>query len=405
MTVYGLTVGRGAGAVATNTAVGASALAGTNTGGLTVGIGYEAAYTNTSGSENVAVGYRALKLNSTGSGLTAIGNNALINNTANNNTAVGDNALNANTSGTGNIAIGNGAYNSTNGALGSNTTGSSNTALGMQALLSNTTASNNTAVGFQAGYSNITGAYNTFVGRVSGYGSTGAQNTFVGESSGTSMTTGSKNTILGSYNGNQGGLDIRTASNYIVLSDGDGNPRAYCGATGQWNMGDGSASSAGAIVLNGPSASNGGPIMFGQIASATKYYVGSYSAILGGASNGSLTCQNVQGGGVYLSGAATSWSAASDERRKDIIEPITDAANKVSQLRAVIGKYKTDAEGTRRSFLIAQDVQAVLPEAVNVMEDKDGELLGVQYTDVIPLLVAAIKELKAEFDAYKLTHP
>jgi hypothetical protein len=41
------------------------------------------------------------------------------------------------------------------------------------------------------------------------------------------MTTGSKNTILGSYNGNYGGLDIRTASNRIVLSDGDGNPRAY----------------------------------------------------------------------------------------------------------------------------------------------------------------------------------
>jgi hypothetical protein len=41
------------------------------------------------------------------------------------------------------------------------------------------------------------------------------------------MTTGSKNTILGAYNGNQGGLDIRTSSNNIVLSDGDGNPRGY----------------------------------------------------------------------------------------------------------------------------------------------------------------------------------
>jgi hypothetical protein len=38
------------------------------------------------------------------------------------------------------------------------------------------------------------------------------------------MTTGSKNSIFAAFNGNQGGLDIRTASNYIVLSDGDGNP-------------------------------------------------------------------------------------------------------------------------------------------------------------------------------------
>ena len=40
-------------------------------------------------------------------------------------------------------------------------------------------------------------------------------------------TSGAKNTILGEYTGNQGGLDIRTASNYIVLSDSDGNPRMY----------------------------------------------------------------------------------------------------------------------------------------------------------------------------------
>jgi hypothetical protein len=116
-------------------------------------------------------------------------------------------------------------------------------------------------------------------------------------------------------------------------------------------------------------------------------------------------------GGVYLSSGATSWTASSDERLKDIIEPITDAANKVSQLRAVIGKFKTDAEGTRRSFLIAQDVQAVLPEAVTESQSKDQDqaYLGVQYTDVIPLLVAAIKEqtaiiesLKARLDAANL---
>jgi hypothetical protein len=93
--------------------------------------------------------------------------------------------------------------------------------------------------------------------------------------------------------------------------------------------------------------------------------------------------------GVYVTSGGTSWTANSDERLKDIIEPITNAATKISTLRAVIGKYKTDEEGTRRSFLIAQDVQAVLPEAVSVGMD---DMLGVQYTEVIPLLVAAIKE-------------
>lgn len=96
--------------------------------------------------------------------------------------------------------------------------------------------------------------------------------------------------------------------------------------------------------------------------------------------------------GVYLTSGATSWSGLSDETMKDIIEPIENASQKISTLRTVIGKYKTDEEGTRRAFLIAQDVKKVLPEAVN--ENENGKL-GLQYTDTIPLLVAAIKEQQA----------
>jgi hypothetical protein len=51
------------------------------------------------------------------------------------------------------------------------------------------------------------------------------------------MTTGNNNTILGRYNGNQGGLDIRTASNNIVLSDGDGNPRGIFDSSGNFLVG------------------------------------------------------------------------------------------------------------------------------------------------------------------------
>ena len=97
-------------------------------------------------------------------------------------------------------------------------------------------------------------------------------------------------------------------------------------------------------------------------------------------------------GGVYLASTATSWTSNSDERLKDIIEPISNAVSKVGSLRAIIGKYKNDETNTRRSFLIAQDVQSVLPEAVDA---SNPDKLGVAYTDVIPLLVAAIKELTA----------
>jgi len=98
--------------------------------------------------------------------------------------------------------------------------------------------------------------------------------------------------------------------------------------------------------------------------------------------------------GVKLAINGTSWTSLSDARLKDIIEPITNAASKVSTLRSVIGKFKTEADGVRRPFLMAQDVQAVLPEAVNVAKDAIGTL-ELSYTDVIPLLVAAINELTA----------
>jgi hypothetical protein len=109
---------------------------------------------------------------------------------------------------------------------------------------------------------------------------------------------------------------------------------------------------------------------------------------------------NSGGTGVYIVSGNTSWTASSDERLKTDLKPIENAAEKVSTLRSVTGRFKTDDEGVSRSFLIAQDVQAVLPEAVNVQDDEQGTL-GVQYTDVIPLLVAAIKELKAEIDLLK----
>ncbi len=107
--------------------------------------------------------------------------------------------------------------------------------------------------------------------------------------------------------------------------------------------------------------------------------------------NGNFVVFNDAAAGVYVSYGGTSWTANSDERLKTDLKPIENATEKVSTIRSVTGRYKTDEEGTSRAFLIAQDVQKVLPEAVNVQNDEQGTL-GVAYTEVIPLLVAAIKE-------------
>jgi hypothetical protein len=229
--IYGLTVGRGAGAVSTTTAVGVSAFAANSSGGNSVAIGYQAGLANSTGGQNTLIGSQA---GLAGTDLDYV-------------TAVGYQALSSITSGDFNTALG-------AQALKANTSASSNTAVGYQAGYSTTTGGI-TAFGVQAGYTNITGLRCVFLGRGAGYSSTGDNNTFVGYAAGNSstgvnntfvgaynssfggagydMTTGSKNTILGTYTGNQGGLDIRTGSNYVVLSDGDGNPLdyTYSGAT------------------------------------------------------------------------------------------------------------------------------------------------------------------------------
>jgi len=435
--ISGLRVGKGAGAVNGNTAVGASALAGNTTGSDNTGIGFSALAAQTTGTGNTALGLRAAYLGTAFTNVVAIGANALAANTASDNTAVGTGAAAANTSGANNTVVGRAAF-------ATNTTGGSNTAIGHQSLQANTTASNNTAVGYQAGYSTTTGGVSVFIGNTAGYSATtatgstfvgqnagysvttGVQNTFIGHNTdgtaaGYYVTTGAKNVIIGGYNGNQGGLDIRGLNNYIVLSDGDGNPR-FSSAIGNAYIGSSPASVA-TLSLTG--SGGGGYISGARNALYLKNVnaSGNQSNVITFGSAGTansvelMNDVNANGttinqlnifaggtGGVYLASGGTSWTAVSDERTKDIIEPITDALAKVSTLRTVIGKYKTDAEDRRRVFLIAQDVQAVLPEAVTVGTD-ELNTIGLSYADTIPLLVAAIKELKAEFDAYKATHP
>lgn len=112
--------------------------------------------------------------------------------------------------------------------------------------------------------------------------------------------------------------------------------------------------------------------------------------------NSRLYVQTGGSGGVYLAATGTSWTAVSDERVKDIIEPIENATDKLAGWRTVIGKYKTDKDGVRRSFLIAQDILKTFPEAVDATNIDE---YGVNYQDTIPVLVAAIQELTTRLAA------
>ena len=78
--VNNITVGRGAGAISSNTAVGSGALQANTTGDNNTANGFQALYSNTTGSRNTANGLRALYSNTTGDSNTANGRDALYNN-------------------------------------------------------------------------------------------------------------------------------------------------------------------------------------------------------------------------------------------------------------------------------------------------------------------------------------
>jgi hypothetical protein len=193
LTVNGLTLGVGKNGKAVNyfnTALGASALSGTNSGiGANTAIGFWTLKANTSGAYNTGIGFYALNANSTGNHNTAVGNNSLQVNTGSSNTAVGSNSLSANTDGIKNVAFGSFANQT-------NSTGNYNAAFGYGALSSSTSASENIAVGYTAGNAITTGDKNIFIGSQAG--------NYAGSAL-TSNTTG-KNSVLIGY-------DVRPAAN------------------------------------------------------------------------------------------------------------------------------------------------------------------------------------------------
>ena len=84
-------------------------------------------------------------------------------------------------------------------------------------------------------------------------------------------------------------------------------------------------------------------------------------------------------------------SSASDRRLKRDIEPIVSALDKVAALNGV--NFTMIESGKRCTGLIAQDVEAVLPEAVLEL---DSGFKSIAYANLVGLLVEAIKELKRE---------
>jgi hypothetical protein len=104
-------------------------------------------------------------------------------------------------------------------------------------------------------------------------------------------------------------------------------------------------------------------------------------------------------GGVYLTQGATSWTANSDIRLKNINSHIENAVEKLSTLQTINFSYKDDKTNKQNLGLIAQEVEKIFPELI----DKNGDgMLGVRYTELVPVLIKAIQEQQKEINELKL---
>jgi hypothetical protein len=242
--------------------------------------------------------------------------------------------------------------------------------------------SGNTAVG-QSALSNLTGNFNTAIGY----------------NSGSSITSGSKNTILGSYNGNQGGLDIRTLNNYIVLSDGDGNPRAIWDNNGYLIMG--------ATTVTGADTTQG--IFLYSSAGVAQFNRTSNASLDVGRLTTTGNCAVWRYGGIVVgsvsvTASATAYNTTSDYRLKNSVAPMTGALAKVTALNPVT--FKWNADDSDGEGFIAHELAEVCPYAVTGEKDAvdaDGNPVhqGIDTSFLVATLTAAIKELKSELDTVK----
>ncbi len=406
--IHGLTVGRGSGAMESNTV-----------------LGIEALIDNTTGEYNTAIGSHALHFNTTGEGNTAHGSVTLYHNTTGElNTAVGAMALSFNKEGNDNTAIG-------GGALLLNYTGDKNTALGLEALRTNIANSKNTAIGYHAmrnannttsGGSTFNTAvgYNALIGSSDPANNTGLANTAIGGLSLESNQIGNFNTALGAgalSDNTEGHGNTATGLNALLLNTtGNGNTAiGYIAGSAHTNI------SYGTFIGMSANAQND---------NATNVTAIGYQAIT--TANNMVRIGNSSVGSI---GGHVNWTNVSDERYKRNIETDVAGLAFIQQLRPVTYNLETNALSNhlgetnsldehgdlfanasaadiqarkkkmaiRYTGFVAQEVDAAAKavgydfSGVDAPQNKEG-LYGLRYAEFVVPLVKAVQEQQEMID-------
>jgi hypothetical protein len=243
--------------------------------------------------------------------------------------------------------------------------------------------SGNTGIGHSTGTNNATGDSNTWVGYSCGTGSGGnsnASNSGVGRDCLGVITTGGFNSAIGSASGD----NITTGSYNVTL--GYASRPSAAGASYQYTIGVGNIGIADNNVAIGKLSN----VIYADFSSSA------------------------------------AWTRTSDERLKTNIQNDNLGLNFICKLRPVSYQWKPSydvpQELTRNynvenqmntdivmNGFIAQEVKQALDESgalhQGMWSTQDDGTQAISREMFIMPMINAIKQLKAEFDAYKATHP
>lgn len=321
------------------------------------------------------------------------------------------------------------------------------TALGINAGDSVTSGTGNTAMGYDAGTAITTGSYLTAIGYNAGAALTNnLYTTVVGAEAGSQFAKSSNN-----YFGYAAGRNMNSSENcgFGFLSvRGDG-----AGATGTGNCGFGNETltplttganntaigwNAGTTITTGSGNTLVGKnAQTGSASASNRIVLG--KDVTGTADNRITIGSGANIAELDLDGSDTSWSASSDERLKENIQPSDIGLALIASLRPVTyqwrkckdidpavpgyvpeyddeGKYNPqsnervhgDGDSVYHGFIAQESEAAIAANGADVMrmvKQREDGIYTVAPGTLIPALVKAIQELKADFDAYKASHP
>ena len=280
-------------------------------------------------------------------------------------------------------------------ALGYNaavsTTGVKNTALGFESLYSNTTGANNTAVGYQALNLSVAISGNTAVGyqALANANSGGnAINAAFGVSSQLQNTTGTQQS---SFGGNSL-VDCSTGTSNAAF----GASSLGGATTGSYNTALGT--NAGGALTTGSGNTILSPMTAGNVSGAV-FTVSTQ--------NNRIVMGHIDVTNAYVQVA---WTVVSDARDKTNFAPVPYGLDFVKQLNPVQYQFKVNRESTvphgpvRYGFK-AQDILALEGSNSVIIDAEDSEKLRYNGESLVPILVKALQELNAKFDAYVASHP